>query len=200
MIHHRILLMAGIAALIVPGAVQANEVSQRVDIGATVTGACGMGSPGTTEINLGTLNDSQGKLKASLASASIVSGSTYIADAWCNAPHKLSIKATPMVLEDTPGYSQPAYMSRRLTYQATLQNWVAGQGIGIRPLGGSDTGTSTFTEARAAVAPGLKLEISDLETLSGESGVGTETPGLMLETSQSGLYRGTVTITLATNP
>lgn len=199
MIHHRILLMAGIAALIVPSAVQANEVSQQVDIGATVTGACGMGSPGTTEINLGTLNDSQGKLKASLASGS-VSGSTYIADAWCNAPHKLSIKATPMVLEDTPAYSQPAYMSRRLTYQATLQNWVAGQGIGIRPLGGSDTGSTTFSEARAAVAPGLKLEISDLETLTGETGVGTESPGLMLETSQSGLYRGTVTITLATNP
>ncbi len=200
MIHHRILLTAGIAALIVPGAAQANDVSQQVDIGATVAGACGMGSPDTTQINLGTLNDSQGKLKASLANAGIVSGSAYIADAWCNAPHKLSIQATPMVLQNTPSYSQPAYMSRRLTYQATLQNWAVGQGIGIRPLGGSDTGFSTFTEARAAVAPGLKLEISDLETLTGETGVGTEEPGLMLETSQSGLYRGTVTITLATNP
>ena len=194
MFHHRIMLMAGIAALAAPGIAQANDVSRQVDVNAIVDGACGMGSPVDSIIDLGDLTGPDGALDPQLTGTN-VAGHTIIADAWCNTPHKITMKATPMALQSTPAYAQPAYMARKLTYQAKLKNWLPGADLGLRPLGGGDITSLTLDNARAAAAPGLDLQISDLETLNVAGNA--EQPNLMLEV---GHYLGTVTITLETNP
>ncbi len=196
MIHHRILMMAGIAALAAPGFAHADDAAPQVDINGTVGEACGMGSPQAAVIDLHDLTGPNGALKASLLSDA-VSGSTVIDDAWCNAPHTLTLQATKMTLVTPPTHNQPDYMSRELIYRATLRNWAPGQSIGVRINGGNDTTEAGFDAARAAQTPGLTLEISKLGALSKAGG---EDNTLMLETAGDGTYRGLVTITLATNP
>jgi len=193
MLHRRTLLMAGLATLAAPGNAHANSVSQQIDIGATVAGACGMGNPDDEIIELGDLTDPDGTLKGDLTSAS-ASGSTIIPDAWCNTPHKLTMEATPMTLQAPPAYAQPSYMARKVTYWARLKNWSPMGAISLRPHGGSDQSENEFNSALAAQSGGLTLEISQLETLNQSN---NEVSNLMLEV---GDYKGTVTITLATNP
>src|SRR3546814_5308803 len=84
MFHRRKLLMAGIAALAVPGIAHADSVSQQIDIDATVDGACGMGTPVSDEIDVGDLSGPDGTLDGSLTGAMVQGNSTIIADAWCN--------------------------------------------------------------------------------------------------------------------
>ncbi len=192
MFHRRKLLMAGIAALAVPGIAHADSVSQQIDIDATVDGACGMGTPVSDEIDVGDLSGPDGTLDGSLTGAMVQGNSTIIADAWCNTSHKLTMKATPMELQNLPGYAQPSYMARKVTYDATLVGWPSN--LGVRPHGGTDMAFTTVTGARAAPSPGLELQISALETMNQSN---AEQPDLMLEVGE---YRGTVTITLATNP
>src|SRR3546814_6078870 len=69
MFHRRKLLMAGIAALAVPGIAHADSVSQQIDIDATVDGACGMGTPVSDEIDVGDLSGPDGTLDGSLTGA-----------------------------------------------------------------------------------------------------------------------------------
>lgn len=191
MFHRRKLLMAGLAVLAIPGIAHADTASQQIDIDATVDGACGMGDPASEVIDLHDLTGPDGTLAANLTGTG-VSGSTTIADAWCNTPHRLTMQATPMTLEVTPIYPQASYMARQLAYDAKLTGWPGS--LGVRPRGGGDDAFTEVDGARAAPSPGLLLEISNLETLNPG---GTEQAGLMLE---AGGYRGTVTITLATNP
>lgn len=193
MFHRRKLLMAGLAVLAMPGIAHADSVSQQIDLDSTVAGACGMGNPASDVIDLHDLTGPDGTLANSLTGTG-VSGSTVIANAWCNTAHKLSMRATPMALEVVPVYAQPSYMARKITYDATLKNWLPLTDLELRPNGGTDLASLPYGAARAAQSPGLTLEISNLETLNLG---GAEQPGLMLE---AGDYRGTVTITLATNP
>ena len=82
------------------------------------------------------------------------------------------------------------YLSRRVTFDAELLGWP--YGLSNRPHGGGDVTTfGPVSGAYAAPGPGLRLRISNLETLTAAS---AEQPNLMLE---PGNYRGTVTITLA---
>jgi hypothetical protein len=192
MFHHRTLLMAGLAALTAPGIAHADEVFHKVNVGAEVNAACGIGNPNDDVIDLNDLTGPDGALASSLTSPN-ESGFTVIPDAWCNTPHKVTIDATPMRLEPEywPSYAQPSYMAREIAYDAKLIGWPST--FGKRAVGGGDP---AFTEVDYAYAPasGLKLSISRLQTLTAGR---AEQPNLMLEV---GPYLGTVTITLATNP
>lgn len=190
MFHRLKLVTVGVAALAVSGAAHANEVSSQVNIGATVVGACSLGSPNITEIDLGDLSGPDGLLAAPLKASTTV-GTAVIADAWCNTSHRLTIEGQPMTLETAKPYAQPAYMTRHITFDAKLIGWAAP--VGFRPRSGSDQAFLEWPEARAAPASGLRLNISKLETLTAAR---AEQPNLMLE---AGTYRGRVTVTLATN-
>src|SRR3546814_7415973 len=102
MFHRRKLLMAGIAALAVPGIAHADSVSQQIDIDATVDGACGMGTPVSDEIDVGDLSGPDGTLDGSLNGAMVQGNRTFIADAWYTTSHKLTKTATPMELQTLP--------------------------------------------------------------------------------------------------
>lgn len=190
MFHRLKFATIGIAALAASGVAHANEVSAEIAISSTVIGACSLGAPDVTEINLGDLSGPDGLLAASLKVPTTV-GTAVIADAWCNTSHRLTIEGQPMTLETVKPYAQPDYMTRHITFDARLVGWPVV--LGYRPRTGDDRASIDLTEARAAPAPGLRLNISNLETLTAAR---AEQANLMLE---SGSYRGRVTVTLATN-
>jgi len=196
MFHRRTLLMAGLATLAAPGIAHANSVSQEIDISSTVAGACGMGNPGQEEINVGDMTDADGLLDSRLRGAMVDDNYVVIPNAWCNTPHKLTMAMTPMTLQDPPPYAQPSYMARDVTYTASLKNWAPAPAgpMTLRVHGPSGETSSTYLSALAARNDGLTLEISQLAALNQSYG---ENQNLMLEV---GSYKGTVTITLATNP
>src|SRR3546814_18905485 len=73
--------------------------------------------------------------------------------------------ATPMELQNLPAYAQPAYMARKVTYDATLIGWSSP--LGVRPHNGGDLAfLPPVAGAHAAPAPGLELQISAMETLN----------------------------------
>ena len=187
MIDRLKLALAGAALLAMPGV--AHAASAEILLDSTVEGACGVGSPDYTELDLHDLTGPDGLLDGAKTGAQVLATAT-IADAWCNTAHNLKMTAYPMALEHTPPYAQPAYLARRVTYDAQLVGWPIG--ITVRPRGGGDTTTlGPVNSAFAAPAPGLQLRISNLETLNTGN---AEQANLMLE---PGSYRGTVTITLA---
>ena len=189
MTHRLKLMMTGIALFGMTGAAHAqNSVSSQVDVGATVAGACGLGAPNVTVINLGDLTGANGLLDPTKKVTTTL-GEAVIADAWCNTSHKLTIGGQPMTLQRSVSYAQPTYMTRHITFDAKLEGWAAG--IDYRPRSGNDGFAVSFSSARAAVAPGLQIKISNLETLTAAR---VEQAGLMLE---HGDYKGTITITLA---
>lgn len=188
MTHRLKLMIAGMAMLGMTGIAHAQSASSQIDINSTVTGACGLGAPDTTLINLGDLTGANGLLDPSKQVTTTL-GTATIADAWCNTSHRLTIEGQPMTLQRTVPYAQPAYMTRHVTFDAKLVGWAAG--VNFRPRGGADQASVDFPWAQAAPSPGLQLNISNLETLT-EARV--EQAGLMLE---HGNYKGTITITLA---
>ncbi|RYD65309.1 MAG: hypothetical protein EOP58_07815 [Sphingomonadales bacterium] len=187
---HRIKLAAfAAAALAAPSAALAQTSSSDIQLSSTVAGACALGAPSLTVLNLQDLTGSEGTLDSSKTGSAVLA-STVIANAWCNAPHSVKLQATPMALQSTPAYAQPSYMARLVTYNARLIGWPVN--LTRRPKTGDDEVSIEFGGAYAPPEPGLKLEVSDLETLTAGR---VETPNLMLEV---GNYKGTVTITLAT--
>ena len=191
MFHRLKLTVAAASALAMPGIAQAQTVSADIQLSSTVDNACGLGAPSLTVLDLHDLTGPDGKLDPSKTGAATLA-STVIADAWCNAPHSLTLDATPMALQGAPSYAQPSYMAREITYWAKLVGWGSGS-LNRRPKSADDGVSSDFTGAYAAQSPGLTLNVSDLETLTADK---TEQPGLMLE---AGHYKGTVTITLTTS-
>jgi hypothetical protein len=189
MFHRLKLVMAGAALLALPGVANA-QASQEVALNSTVNGACGLGTPDASILDLHDLTGPDGTLDAAKTGNTVLATAT-IADAWCNAPHTLSLESTAMTLQRTVPYAQPAYMARRVTYNATLLGWPVG--AVIRPRNDHDLATMIIDHAYAAPAAGLRLQISKLQTLATGN---TEQAGLMLE---PGFYLGTVTITLAAN-
>jgi len=187
MIHRLKLAIAGAALVAMPGMAQA--ATGEILLGSTVDGACGVGAPDLTVLDLHDLTGPDGLLDAGKTGSTVLATAT-IADAWCNTAHKLTMTAYPMALQHTPPYAQPDYLSRRVTFDAELLGWP--YGLSNRPHGGGDVTTfGPVSGAYAAPGPGLRLRISNLETLTAAS---AEQPNLMLE---PGNYRGTVTITLA---
>lgn len=187
MIHRLKLAITGAALVALPAAAHAAEAE--IGLGSTVEGACGVGAPDTTTINLHDLTGPDGLLDAGKTGNTVL-GFATIEDAWCNTAHELSMITYPMSLQHTPPYAQPAYLSRKVTFNARLVGWTTG--FTGRPHGGGDLASiGPISGAFAAPAPGLQLQISKLQTLTAGS---VEQPNLMLE---PGSYRGTVTIILA---
>jgi hypothetical protein len=188
MFHRLKLVMAGVSLLALPGAVHAQAASGEIELSSTVNGSCGMGTPDASILDLHDLTGPDGLLDPAKTGTAVLATAT-IADAWCNAPHTLSLESTAMSLQRNLPYAQPSYMARRVTYNATLLGWAVG--TVIRPRNDHDLATLIIDHAYAAPAAGLRLQISKLQTLA----IGnTEQAGLMLE---PGNYLGTVTITLA---
>lgn len=189
---HRLTLAAtaGLAALAAPGAALASQATGEILLGSTVVGACGLGAPDVTEINLGDLSGPNGMLDPSKR-ATTTQGTAVIASAWCNTSHRLTIEGQPMTLQRATPYAQPDYMTRHITFDAKLVGWAVG--LNFRPRSGGDQASIDVPDARAATAPGLRLNISNLQTLNAAR---AEQANLMLE---PGSYRGTITVTLATN-
>lgn len=189
MIHRFKLGMVGAALFALPGAAQA-QASQEILLNSTVQQSCGMGAPTTTRIDLLDLTGPGGTLDPAKTGSAVL-GSSTIADAWCNAPHKITISSTAMTLQRSVAYAQPSYMARRVTFDADLVGWYVD--TSIRPHNDNDSFTINVPHAFAAGPSGLRLNISNLETLNISN---TEVPELMLE---HGSYLGTVTIKLAAN-
>jgi len=189
MLDHLKFVVAAIGALAVPTLAHAAE--KQINITGEVSGACGVGSPDVTEINLYDLTGPNGMLDPGKLGTTVL-GRATISDAWCNTPHSLVMEATPMTLTRAVTYAQPSDMARKVTYDARLTGWGNYPFTG-RPRGGSDRyAMGPMLSPWAASSPGLVLEVSKLQTLTP---AGTEQPNLMLE---YGEYRGTVTITLTT--
>ena len=186
---HRLKLTVAAVALLAPGAALAQTATGEIGLSSTVIKSCGLGAPAQTVLNLLDLSGADGRLDQSKRSTSTLA-STVIADAWCNAPHSLTLDARPMSLQQTRSYAQPAYMAREITYDAKLVGWPAT--LTRRPKTGDDGVSIEFPGAFAPSSPGLVLNVSHLETLTAAK---AEDPALMLE---AGTYKGTVTITLAT--
>jgi hypothetical protein len=189
MLHRLKFVIAGAALLAWPNMGQ-TQASNQIQLSSTVGGACGLGSPDTDVIDLHDLTGPDGTLDPAKTGNAVL-GVATIADAWCNAPHTLSLESTAMTLQRSIPYAEPAYMARRVTYNATLLGWPVG--TVIRPRNDHDLATIIIDHAYAAPAAGLRLQISKLQTLAAGN---TEQAGLMLE---PGSYLGTVTITLAAN-
>ena len=187
MLHHLKLVFAGAALLALPG-IAAAQASNQIQLNSTVAGACGLGTPDTTRIDLHDLTGPDGNLDPAKTGTAVL-GTATIEDAWCNTPHTLSLQSTAMTLQRSVPYAQPAYMARRVTFDARLVGWFVN--TTIRPRNDNDLTTIEVPQAFAAHAPGLRLNISKLQTLALGN---TEQAGLMLE---PGFYLGTVTITLA---
>ncbi len=188
MFHRFKLAMVGAALLVLPGVAQAQSASNQINLNSTVSVACGMGTPDTNRIDLLDLTGPGGTLDPAKTGTTVL-GTATIEDAWCNTPHTLSLQSTAMTLQRSVPYAQPAYMARRVTFDARLTGWFIN--TTIRPHNDNDLVSFEVPQAFAAQAPGLRLNVSKLQTLNL---VNTETPGLMLE---HGFYLGTVTITLA---
>ena len=187
---HRIKLMAAAASIFtLAGVANAQVVTAEADIlfESTVVKACGIGSPDTTALNLADLTGADGKLTAANTGSTTLATAT-ISGAWCNAPHAVTIKASPMALQSVPVYAQPAYMARKLTYDATLVGW--GADLTNRPLVVDNLATRNVGSEFAPASSQIQLNVSKLQTLTA---AGVEEAGLMLEV---GTYKGTVTITL----
>jgi len=189
MLHRLKFLIPGAVLLAVPGMAQA-QASNQIELRGTVTGACGLGAPDTNVIDLHDLTGPDGLLDPAKTGNTVL-GTATIANAWCNAPHTLSLESTAMTVQRNIPYAQPTYMARRVTYNATLLGWPVG--TVIRPRNDHDLATIIVDHEYAAPAAGLRLQISKLQTLATGN---TEQAGLMLE---PGNYLGTVTITLAAN-
>jgi hypothetical protein len=188
MFHRLKLVLAGAGLLALPAVAHAQTASQEIDLSTTVNPSCGLGAPDTTVIDLHDLTGPDGLLDPAKTGNAVL-GTATIADAWCNAPHKVSLTSTAMTLQRTVPYAQPAYMARRVTFDAKLVGWSFT--TTVRPHNDNDLFSLDVPSAYAAPAPGLQLQISNLETLALGN---TEQAGLMLE---HGDYLGTVTITLA---
>lgn len=189
MFHRLKLTVAAASMLVVPNTALAQTVSSDINLSSTVSGACGLGVPAQTVLNLLNLSGSDGRLDSSKRSTSTLA-STVISDAWCNAPHSLTLDAKPMALQETRSYAQPVYMAREITYDAKLVGWPVT--LVRRPKTGDDGVSIEMPGPYAPVSPGLVLNVSHLETLTAGK---VEDASLMLE---PGTYKGTVTITLAT--
>lgn len=189
MSHRFKLVIAGAAALAMPGIAQADTASSEIELSSTVLSACQLGTPDVTEINLLDLTGPDGKLSAA-KTQDVTQGTAVIANAWCNGPHTLSMRTWPMALTRQISYGQPANMARKVTYTARLIG-MSDAPLGGRPAFGGDLAFVDNPGARAAGSSGLRLNISKLQTLTAAN---QEQAGLMLE---YGEYRGTVTITLA---
>ena len=188
MLHRLKLVMAAAALVALPGVAGAQAASNEIHLNSTVTGSCGMGAPDFTVLDLHDLTGPNGLLDPAKMGDTVLATAT-IADAWCNAPHTLSLQSTAMTRQGALPYAQPSYMARRVTYNAKLIGWPFT--TTIRPRNDNDLTTIEVPSAYAAPGPGLRLQISKLQTLA----IGnTEQAGLMLE---PGFYLGTVTITLA---
>ena len=188
MVHRLRLVIAGAALLALPGVAQAQSASGEILLNSTIGGFCGMGPPDTTRIDLLDLTGPGGTLDPAKTGTTVL-GSATIADAWCNTPHTLSLQSTAMTLQRNIPYPLPAYMARRVTFDAMLVGWSVN--TTIRPRNDNELTTIGVPQAFAAQTPGLRLNVSKLQTLNLAN---NETPGLMLE---PGFYLGTVTITLA---
>jgi hypothetical protein len=187
MFHRVKRAMAGVVLLALPAVAHA-QASAEIDLSSTVGGSCGLSTPDASVLDLHDLTGPDGLLDPAKLGNTILATAT-IADAWCNTPHTLSLQSTAMTLQRTVPYAQPAYMARRVTFNARLVGWPFT--ATIRPGNDNDLVTLDVPSAYAAPSPGLRLQISKLQTLTPG---GTEQAGLMLET---GSYLGTVTITLA---
>lgn len=187
MLHHLKWVMTGAALLALPGMAHA-QASNQIQLNSTVSGACGLGTPDYTVLDLHDLTGPNGLLDPAKTGTTVLATAT-IADAWCNAPHTLSLESTAMTLQRTIPYAEPVYMARRVTFDAKLLGWPVT--TTIRPRNDHDLVTLEIDHEYAAPAAGLRLQISKLQTLTAGN---TEQAGLMLE---PGFYLGTVTITLA---
>src|SRR3546814_1836576 len=122
-----------------------------------------MGTPVSDEIDVGDLSGPDGTLDGSLTGAMVQGNSTIIADAWCNTSHKLTMTATPMELQNLPAYAQPAYMARKVNYDATLIGWSSP--LGVRPHNGGDLAfLPPVAGAHGAPAPGLDRKSTRLNS------------------------------------
>ena len=187
MFHRLNFLLAGAVLLATPVAADAQAATE-IQLSSTIAGSCGLGTPDTSVLDLHDLTGPDGLLDPAKLGNTILATAT-IADAWCNTPHTLSLQSTAMTLQRTVPYAEPAYMARRVTFNAKLVGWPFT--ATIRPRNDNDLVTLDVPTAYAAPAPGLRLQISKLQTLTPS---GTEQAGLMLE---PGNYLGTVTIILA---
>lgn len=187
MFHRLGWLMAGSVLLALPGTAQAQAAAE-IRLNSTIGGSCGLGTPDASVLDLHDLTGPDGLLDPVKLGNTILATAT-IADAWCNTPHTLSLQSTAMTLQQTVPYAQPAYMARRVTFNARLVGWPFT--ATIRPRNDNDLVTLDVPSPYAAPSPGLQLQISKLQTLTPG---GAEQAGLMLE---PGSYLGTVTITLA---
>jgi hypothetical protein len=191
MLHRFPLTAAAALLLLAPGAALAQTTaSSEIDLSSTVTASCGVGAPSLTVLDLHELSGPDGRLDSSKRSSSTLA-STTIADAWCNAPNKLTFGAKAMTLQEARTYAQPAYMARDITYDATLVGWGPFDWT-RRPHTGDDSISLASSGPYATSSSGLVLNISKLETMTAAK---TEDSSLMLE---AGHYKGTVTITLTT--
>jgi hypothetical protein len=188
MFHRFKLVMAGAALLALPGVANAQSATGEIVLSTNVTGACGLGTPDASVLDLHDLTGPDGLLDPAKMGDTVLATATIV-DAWCNAPHTLSLESTAMTRQGTLPYAQPSYMARRVTYNAKLIGWPFT--ATIRPRNDNDLTTIDVPAAYAAPTPGLRLQISKLQTLALGN---TEQAGLMLE---PGFYLGTVTITLA---
>lgn len=190
MSHRLNMTIAAAALLFAPGVAAAQAASNSIALTSTVNGACGLGTPAQTVLDLHDLSGTDGKLDSSKRSTA-TQVSTVITDAWCNAPHSLTFAAKPMSLQESRSYAQPSYMARDITYDAKLVGWPVT--LTRRPKTGDDDVSIELPGAFAPASPGLVLNISHLETMTAAK---VEDATLMLE---AGHYKGTVTITLSTS-
>ncbi|MBN8551630.1 MAG: hypothetical protein J0L52_01885 [Caulobacterales bacterium] len=179
-----LLAPAPVAALLLAGSGAALAQTADIQIDAHVTQSCVLGSPSATELDLGDLTGPDGRLSAALASGA-PSLTTTIDVAYCNTPSTLSLDASPLGLDVTPGYTTPAGFARLITYDATLTGWPTV--LVDRPVVGDSAKTALAPAAHAAST--LHLSISRLETLNA-AGTGANASAVV----EAGSYSGTIII------
>ena len=178
-----ILLLAGLAALTLPVAAQAQSRdtdSKTVNIVGTAPVMCFAGTlSGTGSYDLGVLiNTTTGQLRSDLtAPAQILVGS------FCTGRSTITVVATPLEAQNFTA-SPPSGFARRVDYTATASGWT------VTPARYSTGAASNAaaTQARPTSFSGdVTVAISDFATTGGQS----------LRLVADGSYRGLVTVTIA---
>lgn len=182
-------LLAG-AALMSPSAAFAagpatNTATADVTVLGNVASLCVLGTPSSSEINLGQMVNTSGSRVGRIATLS--AAPVAIDGSFCNfGGTKLTVDATAMTNQDDGGNAPQANFARAVNYTATVGSWAATD-ASVTTAAVADGSTATAT------GTGGTLGVPKLASLS-LSVSGFQAPGDALLVA--GKYRGLVRITL----
>lgn len=120
----KIMLLPALALMAAPSlghAQVATEQSQTITVNGSVAPACALGAPADATLPIGALTGTDGRLKPALTGAG-PAAQTTIANAWCNAPNKITLTSSPMTT-NAANVTTPSNFSRLIAFTATLSGW-----------------------------------------------------------------------------